>query len=427
MDNTRATPGLHEALAYLDSLRAGGLAPQADVPEDDEDSSDDTLYALVDQQDAKPLRPSPDEALTAIAIMRLCHAAESAGPDLLCPGPGLLSLLFVSSHEERNRVARRHPDLWRRLSLPLPALMIEDPLGRAGAAKDFHARLTGRLLSGNGVVAIVSGMAQLPPELETLVTARATLPPITRRMLALILEYLHPGHDVDLPICENQLGKLAPVALAPVLAAETLDAALTQLRRLQDVARSPNDGPRLDDVFGQPEAVETLRQTVSDLDAWRAGKLDWREVTKSFVLAGPPGTGKTMLAEALARSAGITLVKTSYSDVQKAGHQGDALKALYAAAEQAKAGRPSVFFLDEVDSFYNRNQSSNGYILGMVNGLLTLIDALSAVEGVVLVAATNDLERVDPAVIRSGRFDRHIRVARPDRAGVRAMLKAALQ
>ena len=84
MDKTRATPGLHEALAYLDSLRAGDLAPKADVPEDDEDASYDTLDALVDQQDAKPLRPSPDEALTAIAIMRLCHATESAGPDLLC-------------------------------------------------------------------------------------------------------------------------------------------------------------------------------------------------------------------------------------------------------------------------------------------------------------------------------------------------------
>lgn len=426
MDNTRPTAGLHEALAYLDSLRAGDLAPQADVPGDDEDASDDTLYALVDQQDAKPLRPSPDEALTAIAIMRLCHAAESAGPDLLCPGPGLLSLLFVSSHEERNRVARRHPDLWRRLSLPLPALMIEDPLGRVGAAKDFHARLTGRLLSGNGVLAIVSGMAQLPPELDTLVTARATLPPITRRMLGLILEYLHPGQDVDLPISENQLGKLAPVALAPVLAAETLDTALTQLRRLEDVARSPNGGPGLDDVYGQPEAVDALRQVVSDLDAWRAGTLPWREVTKSFLLTGPPGTGKTMLAEALARSAGITLVKTSYSDVQKAGHQGDALKALNAAAEQAKTGRPSVFFIDEIDSFYNRNQSSNGYILGMVNGLLTLIDALAATEGVVLVAATNDRARVDPAIVRPGRFDRHIRVGRPIRSGITAMLSAAV-
>lgn len=158
----------------------------------------------------------------------------------------------------------------------------------------------------------------------------------------------------------------------------------------------------------------------------QAGKLDWREVTKSFVLAGPPGTGKTMLAEALARSAGITLVKTSYSDVQKAGHQGDALKALNAAAEQAKGGRPSVFFLDEVDSFYNRDQSTNGYVIGMVNGLLTLIDALSATEGVVLVAATNDPERVDPAVVRAGRFDRHIRVGRPIRSGITAMLSAAV-
>lgn len=238
--------------------------------------------------------------------------------------------------------------------------MIEDPLGRVGAAKDLHARLAGRLLSGSGVLAIVSGMAQLPPELDTLVTARATLPPITRRMLALILEYLHPGHDVDLPISENQLGKLAPVALAPVLAAETLDAALTQLRRLEDVTRSPYGGPGLDDVYGQPEAVEALRQVVSDLDAWRAGKLDWREVTKSFLLVGPPGTGKTMMAEALVRSAGITLVKTSYADVQKRGHQGDALKALNEAAERAKTGRPAAFFLDEIDSFYNINQSSNG-------------------------------------------------------------------
>jgi hypothetical protein len=426
MDNPRPTPGLHEALTYLDSLRAADPEPTADIPDDD--VADDALYALADQEDIKPLaRHSPDELLNALAIMRLCHAAERAGPGLLSPAPGLMSVLVVPFANDGDRVARRYPDLWRRMSVPLPALVIDDPLGRSTAVKDLHNRIESRLMSGSGVFAVLSGTTPLPSELEALVTARATLPPMTARMLAAILEYVHPSHDVEVPITDQQLGKVSPVALAPVLAAETLDAALNHLHRLGSMSQSPGDGPDLDDVYGQPEAVDALRQVVSDLDAWRAGTLPWSEVTTSFLLAGPPGTGKTMLAEALTRSAGITLVKTSYSDVQKMGHQGDALKALNAAAEQAKSNRPSVFFLDEVDSFYNRNQSSNGYILGMVNGLLTLIDALTMTEGVVLLAATNDPERVDPAVIRSGRFDRHIRVGRPDRAGIRAMLEAALR
>jgi len=425
MDNHRPTPGLHEALTYLDSLRAADPEPIADIPDDD--GGDDTLYALADQEDVKPLvRHSPDELLNALAIMRLCHAAERAGPELLSPAPSLMSVLVVPSQKDQDRVARRYPDLWRRMSVTLPALVIDDPLGRSTAVKDLHNRIESRLMSGSGVFAVLAGTTPLPSELEALVTARATLPPITTRMLAAILEYVHPGQDVEVPITDQQLGKVSPVALAPVLAAETLDAALNHLHRLGSMSQSPGDGPGLDDVYGQPEAVDALRQVVSDLDAWRAGKLDWREVTKSFLLFGPPGTGKTMMAEALARSAGVTLVKTSYSDVQKAGHQGDALKALNAAAEQAKAGRPSVFFLDEVDSFYNRNQSINGYILGMVNGLLTLIDALSATEGVVLVAATNDRERVDPAIVRPGRFDRHVRVGRPIRSGITAMLSAAV-
>jgi AAA+ superfamily predicted ATPase len=423
MDSPCPTIGLHEALTYLDSLRAADTDPLADIPEDD--GRDDT--ALADQQDTKsPLRHSPDELLNALAIMRLCFAAEQAGPDLMSPGPGLLSVLVVSSAKDRDRVARRHPDLWRGMSVDLPALVIEDTQGRSAAVKDLHNRIEARLMSGSGVFAILTGTTPLPSELEALVTARTTLPPMTARMLAVILEYLHPGRVVEVPITDQQLGKLSPVALAPVLAAETLDAALIHLQRLGGITQSPSDGPSLDDVFGQPEAVDALRQVVSDLDAWRAGELPWCEVTKSFLLVGPPGTGKTMLAEALARSAGIVLVKTSYADVQKAGHQGDALKALNEAAERAKTGRPAAFFLDEIDSFYNRSQSSNGYIIGMVNGLLTLVDSLSATEGVVLIAATNDPDRVDPAVVRAGRFDRHIRVGRPIRSGITAMLSAAV-
>ena len=102
------------------------------------------------------------------------------------------------------------------------------------------------------------------------------------------------------------------------------------------------------------------------------------------------------------------------------------LRALYAAAEQAISQAPAVFFLDEIDSFYRRAQSTNGYITGVVNGLLTLLDRLNATPGVIVVAATNFAENVDPAVVRAGRFDRHVIVEPLDRAGVRSMLSAEL-
>ncbi len=426
--SARQLPGLHEALAHLESLRDPEPQILKDTWAGDEEDGeyDNPVDAPVDLALKERVRHGPDELLDAIAIMRVCCAAESADLGLLSPGPGLLSVLVVPSAKDRTRVARRHPDLWRRLSLSLPAIVVEDNPSRSGAAADIHSRIEGRLMSGSGVLAILSGMTPLPPDLSALVTVRANLPPVTRRMLAVILEFIHPGQEFDLPISEEQLGQLAPVALAPVLAADAPGAALAQLRRLAETTRSPDDGPRLDNVFGQPEAVEALRQLVRDVDAWRAGTLPWKEVTKSFLLVGPPGTGKTLLAEAVARSAGLTFVKTSYADCQRAGHQGDALRELNAAADKAKAGRPALFFLDEADGFYDRKQSQNGYIIGMVTGLLTLLDALSATEGVVLVAATNDKERVDPAVIRSGRFDRHIHVGRPVRSGITGMLSAAV-
>jgi hypothetical protein len=238
----------------------------ADIPDDD--GGDDTLYALADQEDVKPqLRHSPDELLNALAIMRLSHAAERAGPDLMRPAPGFMSVLVVPSQKDQDRVARRYPDLWRRMSVPLPALVIDDPLGRSTAVKDLYNRIESRLMSGSGVFAVLSGTTSLPSELEALVTARATFPPMTARMLAAILEYVHPGQDVEVQITDQQLGKLSPVALAPVLAAETLDAALNHLHRLGSMPQSPSGGPGLDDVYGQPEAVDALRQVVSDLDA----------------------------------------------------------------------------------------------------------------------------------------------------------------
>jgi ATP-dependent Zn protease len=122
----------------------------------------------------------------------------------------------------------------------------------------------------------------------------------------------------------------------------------------------------------------------------------------------------------------VPLIATSYADNQRLGHQGDMLRGLTEAVSRACASAPCVFFLDEIDAFHARGQSHNGYIIGVVTGLLTQLDRLMKTEGVILLAATNFPDTVDPAILRAGRFDRHISVTAPDRAGVQAILAGAI-
>ena len=144
----------------------------------------------------------------------------------------------------------------------------------------------------------------------------------------------------------------------------------------------------------------------------------------SAVFYGPPGNGKTMLASAFAGSAEIPLFATSYSACQKAGHQGDMLRTLNEVFRQAEAAAPSVLFIDEIDGFSERARDSQHeqYLRGVVNGLLTELSHAASVPGLVLLAATNDLAVVDPAVIRPGRFDTKIPIQNPDRNGIRDIL-----
>ena len=210
-----------------------------------------------------------------------------------------------------------------------------------------------------------------------------------------------------------------------IFAAPGLEEAQAQLARLT-VPNRPAGQITLDDVHGQPAATAAFGQVLEDLANWRAGRLDWAEVTRSYLLHGPPGNGKTLLAEALAGSAGIPLIATSYADNQRLGHQGDMLRGLTEAVTRACTRAPSIFFIDEIDSFYARNRSQNGYMVGVVTGLLTQLDRLMKTPGVILLAATNHVDTVDPAIRRAGRFDRHVEVPAPDRDGVRAILTAGV-
>jgi len=135
-----------------------------------------------------------------------------------------------------------------------------------------------------------------------------------------------------------------------------------------------------------------------------------------------------MLANAFAASAGIPLITTSYSDCQRHGHQGDMLAALATAFERAAQQAPAVLFIDEIDSFSDRSSKrlNDGYLRGVVNGLLEQINQAAEVEGLILLAATNHLDIVDPAVLRSGRFDLKVEIPLPDRSGLEAIIARKL-
>ena len=364
-------PGFDQAIDYLVKRTRPDPRPAGFDEGDRVDASDDP--GLV------PRQPHPDEVLDALAILRLCRAVQDTGGQPLCPPRGLLTTIVARTWEDRKRLAKVIPELSSAQSAV--TILTEEPPDRNRNVSDFVKKIEGMLELGRRTIAILSTPEVLSAPLAFLETARVIVPPLNARMLTLMLEYLYPGADIQVPLTDLQIARLPPLALGPAFVSEDVENAIAHLRRLGMRPIATTTGPTLDDVHGQPEAVGALRQVVRDLEAWRAGKIRWAEVTKSFLLYGPPGTGKTLIAHALAGSAGIGFVKTSYSDCQKFGHQGDMLRELNAAADRAIAGTPAAFFVDEIDSFYARDLSSNGYVIGVVNGLLTLLDRLSATEG----------------------------------------------
>ncbi len=196
------------------------------------------------------------------------------------------------------------------------------------------------------------------------------LPDVARRLAVRVQPWpeLTAGDIVEiLRVTHSRTGCLSEAAIRSALPPAERAAALPTIlweRALTEVspirvarqlaafcAESPKPkGPTLADLHGQPAVRAELEALVQDVEAWRAEQLDWSEVTSSFLLTGPPGVGKTMTAAALAGSADVHLVSTSYGACQAAGHLGDYLKAMTARVDEAIERTPSVFFLDEIDS-----------------------------------------------------------------------------
>jgi cell division protease FtsH len=189
-------------------------------------------------------------------------------------------------------------------------------------------------------------------------------------------------------------------------------------------------GVTFNDVAGIDEAVDELREVVDFLKAPEKYQVLGGRIPKGVLLVGPPGTGKTLLAKAIAGEAGVPFFSLSGSDFVEmfVGVGAARVRDMF---EQAQAKAPCIVFIDELDALGKTRGSS---IVGghdereqTLNALLVGMDGFSSNSGVIVMAATNRPETLDPALLRPGRFDRHVLVDRPDVRGREAILKVHVQ
>ena len=186
-----------------------------------------------------------------------------------------------------------------------------------------------------------------------------------------------------------------------------------------------SDGIKFADVAGEDEAKENLSEVVDYLHNPNKYKEIGASMPKGILLVGPPGTGKTMLAKAVAGEANVPFFSMSGSEFVEmfVGMGASKVRDLF---RQAKEKAPCIVFIDEIDAIGKKRDnklSTNDEREQTLNQLLTEMDGFEGNNGVIILAATNRPESLDPALTRPGRFDRRVPVELPDLKGREAILQ----
>ena len=320
--------------------------------------------------------------------------------------------------------------------LAWPAEKLERSYTMDQAAETFSRAVA----AGRHCIGIAADLSGLPNDLVQGADLRLTMPTLTGADVSTIAVLLCDC-TVTEAISDYDAALLTPRLLR--LARRPGQDTGSYVRKLRDLLQrdtattateakgSPRTAPTLERLHGMDEAVEWGMRVHRDLQAFNNGGLDWSDVDRGCLLSGPPGTGKTLFARALAATCGVPLVIGSYSQWYGSGsaHQGDLLKGMRKTFREAMDCAPSILFVDEVDSFPNRATITHHYAdweTQVVNALLAEVDGVEGREGVILVAACNHPDKLDPALVRSGRLDRHIRVQLPGRRALASILREHL-
>ena len=256
-----------------------------------------------------------------------------------------------------------------------------------------------------------------------------------------VLEYnaAHPDKQVTMvyvPVSDSTFLNIWLPVLLPIIAMVALWWMIMRQTRgtgnpmafAKAKAKLPTDGNRVtfDEVAGADEEKEELKEIVEFLKSPEKFNALGARIPKGVLLMGPPGTGKTLLAKAVAGEAGVPFFSISGSDFVEmyVGVGASRVRDLF---EQAKKNAPSIVFIDEIDAVGRHRGAGLGgghdEREQTLNQLLVEMDGFGANMGVIVMAATNRKDILDPALMRPGRFDRHITVNYPDVKGREAILR----
>jgi ATP-dependent Zn protease len=278
-------------------------------------------------------------------------------------------------------------------------------------------------LSDATVIIGCNRVADVPEPLRRVTDLTISFPRIDRRLFSLIFERVfgvkpddrwdEPGVDWTQYLVPADFHAPRRLELGP-------DDALAMLRERVEVRLSqvtPDIGPRLEELHGMGEARQVAEDLIEDIRAAQVGEIPWSAVDKGMLLIGAPGTGKTTLARAIAKGCGVKFVVAKATEWQSAGALDAHLRAMRDDFSEARRYAPSILFIDEIDSIGSRETLAGpnaAYQTEVVNALLEEIQGIESVDGVIVIGATNYLDKVDPALRRAGRLDQVVEIPLPN-------------